>query len=112
MLHMLHWLYTSVASVFQTYVTSVLSRCCICYSSHTHMLQANVVNVSSVSDVCCSKCFMLQVLHQQALQGGTCGGGPLRRSGSCVRGKRSGRDTGAEHKVVSMVMAASAEGGQ
>jgi hypothetical protein len=33
------------------------------------MLQANVVNVSSVSDVCCSKCFMLQVLHQQALQG-------------------------------------------
>jgi hypothetical protein len=29
-----------------------------------HMLQAYVVNVSSVSDVCCSKCFMLQVFHE------------------------------------------------
>ena len=45
--------------MFQTYVASVLSRCCICCSAHTHMLQSYVVNVSSVSDVYCSKWFML-----------------------------------------------------
>jgi hypothetical protein len=61
MLHMLHWLYT--------YVASVCLKCFIYFkrmlqvfyldvayvSTHTHMLQAYVVNVSSVSDVCCSK---------------------------------------------------------
>ena len=50
--------------LFQTYVASVLSRCCICCSGQTYMLQEYVVNVSSVSDVCCSKCFMLQVFHE------------------------------------------------
>jgi hypothetical protein len=55
---------------------------------------------------------MLQVFHQQALQGGTCGGGPLGCSGSCVCGKRSGHNVGAEHKAVSMGVAAGAEGGQ
>jgi len=33
------------------------------------MLQAYVINVVYVSDVCCSKCFMLQVFHEQAWQG-------------------------------------------
>ena len=33
------------------------------------MLQAYVINVASVSDVCCSKCFMLQVFHEHAWQG-------------------------------------------
>jgi hypothetical protein len=36
------------------------------YSGHTHMLQEYFVNVSSVLDVCCSKCFMLQAFHEQA----------------------------------------------
>jgi hypothetical protein len=43
---------------FWTYVASVLSGCCIYF---THMLQAYVPNVSFVSVVCCSKCFMFQV---------------------------------------------------
>jgi hypothetical protein len=52
--------------MFQKYIASALSRCYICYSAHTYMLQTYVVNVLSVSDVCCSKCFMLQVFHEQA----------------------------------------------
>jgi hypothetical protein len=34
------------------------------------MLQAYVLNVSSVSDVCCSKCFMLQVFYEQTRKAG------------------------------------------
>jgi hypothetical protein len=30
------------------------------------MLQEYVLNLSSVSDVCCSKYFMLQMFHEQA----------------------------------------------
>ena len=40
------------------------------------------VNVSFVSDVCCTKCFMLQVLHDQAREVAADGGGPLVRAGS------------------------------
>jgi hypothetical protein len=70
--------------LFQTYIASVsvLSGCCICCSGHTHMLQAMFVNVSFVSDVCCSKCFMLQVLHNQAREVGADRGGPLMGTGS------------------------------
>jgi hypothetical protein len=32
------------------------------------MLQTHVVNVSSVSDICYNKCFILQLLHEQARQ--------------------------------------------
>jgi hypothetical protein len=30
------------------------------------MLQEYAINILSVSDVCCSKCYMLQVFHEQA----------------------------------------------
>ena len=38
------------ASILMLQVVSVLSGCCICF---THMLQVYVLNVSSVSDICC-----------------------------------------------------------
>jgi hypothetical protein len=44
------------------------------------MLQAYVINVSSVSDVCYIEYFMVQVFHEQTRQGGTCEGGPLGHS--------------------------------
>ena len=47
--------------LFQTYVASVLSGCCICCSRYTLMLQVYISNVSPVSDVCRSKCFILWV---------------------------------------------------
>jgi hypothetical protein len=51
--------------LFQAYVVSVLSGCCICYSAaHTYMLQTYAIKVSFVLDICCSKCFMLQELHE------------------------------------------------
>jgi hypothetical protein len=87
--------------LFQTYVTNLLCGCCICYSAHTHMLQAYVVNVSSISDVCCCKYFMLQVFHQQARLEGIGRGGPLGCTGS-----QADATVGAEHKVVSTGMAA------
>jgi hypothetical protein len=52
--------------LFQTYVASILSEC---YSGYTHILQLYVSNVSPISDVRCSKCFMLQVF---SLAGTTC----------------------------------------
>jgi hypothetical protein len=83
MLHMLQWLYTYVASVcfkcfscFKRTLQVFLSRCCICCSAYTHTLQAYVVNISSVSYICCSKWFMLQMFHEQARQGGANEGGP------------------------------------
>jgi hypothetical protein len=75
-----------------------------------HMLQVYVVNVSSVSDVCCNKCFMLLAFHEQAWQGGTGEGGPLGHSGPGVQvGCEAGAAAGAEHKVVSMGVVADAE---
>jgi hypothetical protein len=63
-LHMLQCLYTYVASVcfecfscFHMYIVSVLSVCCICCGGYTHVTSVCFL----VSDVCCSKCFMLQV---------------------------------------------------
>jgi hypothetical protein len=50
-----------IFQLFQTYVASVLFECCICCNGYIHMLQAYVSNVSPVSYVFCSKCFMLQV---------------------------------------------------
>jgi hypothetical protein len=47
--------------LLQTYVASVLSGCC---SGYTHMLQAYDPNISYVSDICCSKFFMLQVFYE------------------------------------------------
>ena len=49
------------------YVAVAIHICCKCM----------FVNVSFISDVCCSKCFMLQVLHDQALEVGIDGGGSL-----------------------------------
>jgi hypothetical protein len=86
--------YVSNVQLFQMYIANVLFGCCICCSAHTHILQACAVNVSSISDahthilqacavnissilyVCCSKCFMLKVFHEQAWQGGVGEGGP------------------------------------
>jgi hypothetical protein len=62
----IHVCYKCIFQMFQLflmYVASVLTRCCICCSVQTHILQAYVVNVSSVSDVYCTKCFMSQVFH-------------------------------------------------
>jgi hypothetical protein len=69
------------------------------------MLQAYVVNVSSVSDVCCSKCFMLQVVHEQARERGVGGGSPLRRSGPRVR---AGCEAGATAPMCMCTAAAGA----
>jgi hypothetical protein len=47
--------------MMQVYVPNVLavSGCCIYCSGYTHMLQAYVSNISPVSDVFCSKYFVL-----------------------------------------------------
>jgi hypothetical protein len=96
--------------LFQTYVESVLSRCCICYSVHTHMLQTYVINVSFVPDLCCNKCFMLQVFHEQTQQWDVGEGDSLGRSGLHVRaGSEASVTAGMEHKVVSMVVATGME---
>jgi hypothetical protein len=58
-LYALHWLYTYSASVCFKWFKCMLQmfyECCICCSAHT--LQEYVVNVLSVLDVCCSKCFL------------------------------------------------------
>ena len=43
----------SVSSIFRCMLQVFLCRCCKCCSCCTHMLQAYVVNVSTVSDVYC-----------------------------------------------------------
>ena len=130
--------------VFQTYVANVLSGCCICCTSYIRMLQVYVlnvlagsnvcckcfiwmlhmlkcpytyvVNISSVSDVYCSKCFMLQVFHKQAWRGSIDKGGPRghdsrRGAQSCIHGRGSKRGArrcihrrvvGMEHEAASM----------
>ena len=49
-----------IFQLFQTYVARVLCGCSICFTSYTHMLQASIKNVSSISDVRC-KCVYLNV---------------------------------------------------
>jgi hypothetical protein len=82
---------TIYTRMFQMYVASVLSGCYICCSGHTHMLQEYVLNISSISYTCCSKCFMLQVFHEQTRKVGAGRGGPA-STVVPMRGKRSGRD--------------------
>jgi hypothetical protein len=86
---MLHWLSTYVATVcfncFKCmlevfyldviYVAVTIHICC----------KRMFVNVSSASNVCCRKCFMLQVLHDQTREVDANGDGPLRRSDPHVR---------------------------
>ena len=68
---MLHRLYMYVTSVYFKYFNCFKHMLQIFYLdvAHVtvliHILQAYVVNVSSVSDACCNKCFMLQVFHKQ-----------------------------------------------
>jgi hypothetical protein len=45
-----------IFQLFYMYVASILSGCCICFGDYTNMLQEYVLNVSSVSDIYCSKC--------------------------------------------------------
>jgi hypothetical protein len=68
----------NVSGVFQKHVANVCFRCFSCFrhmlevfylnvayvAVATHMLQAYVLNVLSVLDVCCSKFSMLQVFHE------------------------------------------------
>jgi hypothetical protein len=61
---MLQWLYTYASSVcfkcfscFRRMLQVFLSGCCICGSDYTHISQAYLLIVSSVSDVCCNKFF-------------------------------------------------------
>jgi hypothetical protein len=75
-LYMLHWLYMYVTSICFKYF-SCFKHILIVFYLHVayvavaiHMLQACVAIVSSVLDVCCSKCFMLQVFYEQTQEGG------------------------------------------
>ena len=88
-----------IFQLFQTYVASVLSGYRICCSVYTHIFLY-------VLDVCCSKCFMLQLFHEHAWQGDTGEGSPLGRNGPRVR---AGSETGVEHKAVSMGVAIGTE---
>jgi hypothetical protein len=55
------------------------------------MLQAYVINISYVSDIYYSKCFMLQVFYDQVQEGSTSRGGPLGHNGPCVHaGSKAG----------------------
>jgi hypothetical protein len=56
------------------YVAAAIHICCKCM----------FVNVLFISDVCCSKYFMLQVLHDQAWEVGADVGGLLVHAGSEV----------------------------
>jgi hypothetical protein len=49
------------------------------------MLQTYAINVSPISDIYCSKYFMLQVFHEHAWQEGAGEGGPLGGSGPRIR---------------------------
>jgi hypothetical protein len=113
MVHMLHWLYTYVRSVYFNcfnYVAIVFYLDVAYVVEPIHMLQTYLVNVSPVSDVCCSKCFKLQVFHEQARQGDTGEGDPLGRSGPRMRtGSEASAVAGAEHEAICMGMAVGTE---
>jgi hypothetical protein len=91
--------YTYVASVYSKYfiyfermLYVFVSRCCICCSGYTHMLQAyDLIVSSSVSEVCCSKCFMIRCrkrAQEQAFP--TCVIQSGWKRSQCARGKPSG----------------------
>jgi hypothetical protein len=93
MLHMLHWLYTYVTSVRFKYLSCFKHKLQVFYLDVAYIAVAihicckcMFVNVSSVLDVCCSKCFYVEVLHDQAWEVGADGGGPLGHSGPRMRG--------------------------
>jgi hypothetical protein len=67
--------------VFQTYVAKYFYLDVAYVAVAIHICCKRMfVNVSFVSDVCCSECFTLQVLHDRALEVGVDGSGP-----SCMR---------------------------
>jgi hypothetical protein len=86
--------YTLMLQMYVSNVSTISNVCFKCFICMMHMLQWSYtyvakrmfVNVSSVADVCCSKCFMLQVLHDQAREVGVDEGGLLGRSGPLMRG--------------------------
>ena len=86
---------TSYTRMLQVYISNILAVsniCCECVCLDVAYVAVAIhicckrmfVNVSFVSDVCCIKCFMLQVLHDQAPEVAADGGGPLVRAGSEV----------------------------
>jgi hypothetical protein len=102
--------YTRMLQVYVSNISVVSNACCKCFIWMLHILKAYVVNVLSILDVCCSKCFMLQVFHQHARLGGAGRGCPLGHSSPVVHvGSQASTTVGAEHKAISMGMAACVE---
>jgi hypothetical protein len=90
---MLHWLYTYVASVCFKYFSCFkhmfqVFYLDVAYVAVTIHIFCNrmFINVASILDVCCSKCFMLQ---DQAREVGADGGGPLGHSGPATHGSEA-----------------------
>jgi hypothetical protein len=54
---MLHWLYMYVAGVCFKCLLQIFYLDVVYVTVPIHMLQVYVVDVSSISDVCCKKCF-------------------------------------------------------
>jgi hypothetical protein len=77
-----------IFQLFQTYVASVLSGCCICCSDYTHISQAYLPIVSSVSDIYWNKFFVLQVFRGSGRRRRQSRG---RRRSPRAREKRGGR---------------------
>jgi hypothetical protein len=74
--------------MFQLFHTHValfyLDVAYVAVAIYIYMLQAYVPNILSVSDICCSKFFMLQVFHEQAMETNADGGGPMAAGGPHV----------------------------
>jgi hypothetical protein len=99
-----------IFQLFQTYVASVLSGCCIYCSAHTHMLQAYVVNVSSISDVCYNKCFYVANVSSAVVAKGRRQRWPPRaRWSPRADGKPSGRNSKRRAQAISIGVVAGVE---
>ena len=90
---MLHWLYTYVAIVYFKYFSCFKRMLQVFYLDVAYVAVAipicckrMFVNVSFISDVCFSKCFVLLVLHNQTREVGVDEGGP-----ACVREAKRAR---------------------
>ena len=75
-----------IFQLFQTYVASVVSGVAYAAVAIHICCKRMFVNVSFISDVCFSKCFVLPVLHNQTREVGVDEGGP-----ACVREAKRAR---------------------
>ena len=63
--------YTRMLQVYVSNISAVSNVCCKCFIRMWHMLQwPYTYVVSSILDVCCRKCFMLQMFHEQPRKNG------------------------------------------